>query len=111
MQPVPVNDEAPHLLIVDDDDRIRTLLNRFLTGQGYRVSTADNAAEARARLEGLVFDLIVLDVMMPGDCDRTYFANSIPLSPGIITSRTMISKTSPTSRARASAALSAVETR
>jgi len=67
MQPVPVNDEAPHLLIVDDDDRIRTLLNRFLTGQGYRVSTADNAAEARARLEGLVFDLIVLDVMMPGE--------------------------------------------
>lgn len=62
-----VVDEAPHILIVDDDDRIRTLLYRFLSENGYRVSTADNAQEARARLEGLLFDLIVLDVMMPGE--------------------------------------------
>lgn len=62
-----VTDEAPHILIVDDDDRIRTLLYRFLSENGYRVSTADNAREARARLEGLVFDLLVLDVMMPGE--------------------------------------------
>ncbi len=62
-----VTDEAPHILIVDDDDRIRTLLYRFLSENGYRVSTADNAREARARLEGLLFDLIVLDVMMPGE--------------------------------------------
>jgi two-component system, OmpR family, phosphate regulon response regulator OmpR len=67
MQKAPVTDEAPHILIVDDDDRIRTLLNRFLSENGYRVSTADNGQEARARLEGLVFDLIVLDVMMPGE--------------------------------------------
>ncbi|HRE20657.1 MAG TPA: response regulator [Rhabdaerophilum sp.] len=67
MQPVQITDEAPHLLIVDDDDRIRTLLSRFLSEQGYRVSTADNAAEARSRMEGLVFDLIVLDIMMPGE--------------------------------------------
>ncbi len=67
MQPVQITDEAPHLLIVDDDDRIRALLSRFLAEKGYRVSTADNAAEARARMEGLVFDLIVLDVMMPGE--------------------------------------------
>ena len=63
----PVTDEAPHILIVDDDDRIRTLLYRFLSEHGYRVTTADNAREARARLEGLVFDLLVLDVMMPGE--------------------------------------------
>lgn len=67
MRKGPVNDEAPHILIVDDDDRIRTLLYRFLSENGYRVSTADNAREARARMEGLLFDLIVLDVMMPGE--------------------------------------------
>ena len=67
MRKAPVTDEAPHILIVDDDDRIRTLLYRFLSENGYRVTTADNAREARARLEGLVFDLIVLDVMMPGE--------------------------------------------
>ena len=60
-------DDAPHLLIVDDDRRIRDLLSRFLSGEGYRVTTADTAAEARARLNGLSFDLLVLDVMMPGE--------------------------------------------
>jgi two-component system, OmpR family, phosphate regulon response regulator OmpR len=60
-------DDAPHLLVVDDDARIRSLLSRFLTAEGYRVSTADNAAEARARLSGLHFDLLILDVMMPGE--------------------------------------------
>jgi two-component system phosphate regulon response regulator OmpR len=60
-------DDAPHLLVVDDDRRIRDLLSRFLTGEGYRVTTADNAAEARAKLDGLSFDLLVLDVMMPGE--------------------------------------------
>ncbi len=67
MRKAPVSDESPHILVVDDDDRIRTLLSRFLAEHGYRVSTADNAIEARARLSGLVFDLIVLDVMMPGE--------------------------------------------
>jgi two-component system phosphate regulon response regulator OmpR len=60
-------DDAPHLLIVDDDRRIRDLLSRFLASEGYRVTTADNAAEARAKLEGLHFDLLILDVMMPGE--------------------------------------------
>jgi two-component system phosphate regulon response regulator OmpR len=60
-------DDAPHLLIVDDDRRIRDLLSRFLLGEGYRVSTADNSADARAKLEGLHFDLLILDVMMPGE--------------------------------------------
>jgi two-component system phosphate regulon response regulator OmpR len=62
-----LNDDAPHLLIVDDDRRIRALLSRFLHGEGYRVSTAESAAEARAKLAGLKFDLLILDVMMPGE--------------------------------------------
>jgi two-component system phosphate regulon response regulator OmpR len=60
-------DDAPHLLVVDDDRRIRDLLSRFLHGEGYRVTTADNAADARAKLGSLAFDLLVLDVMMPGE--------------------------------------------
>jgi two-component system phosphate regulon response regulator OmpR len=60
-------DDAPHLLVVDDDRRIRDLLSRFLAADGYRVTTADNAAEARAKLHGLHFDLLILDVMMPGE--------------------------------------------
>jgi two-component system phosphate regulon response regulator OmpR len=60
-------DDAPHLLVVDDDRRIRALLLRFLLAEGYRVSTAETAREARAKLEGLKFDLLILDVMMPGE--------------------------------------------
>jgi two-component system, OmpR family, phosphate regulon response regulator OmpR len=60
-------DDAPHLLVVDDDRRIRALLSRFLLGEGYRVTTAETAREARAKLEGLHFDLLILDVMMPGE--------------------------------------------
>jgi two-component system phosphate regulon response regulator OmpR len=60
-------DDAPHLLIVDDDRRIRSLLSRYLLSEGYRVTTAESAADARARLAGLDFDLLILDVMMPGE--------------------------------------------
>ncbi|GLK86562.1 response regulator [Ancylobacter defluvii] len=59
-------DDAVHLLIVDDDRRIRDLLSRFLSEQGYRVTTAESADDARGRLAGLTFDLLILDVMMPG---------------------------------------------
>jgi two-component system, OmpR family, phosphate regulon response regulator OmpR len=59
-------DDAMHLLIVDDDRRIRQLLTRFLQGEGYRVTAAESAEDAYARLRGLHFDLIILDVMMPG---------------------------------------------
>jgi len=62
-----INDEAPHLLLVDDDRRIRDLLSRFLANEGYRVTTAKSAAAARAKLTGLDFDLLILDVMMPGE--------------------------------------------
>src|ERR1700733_9189413 len=61
------SDDAPHLLVVDDDRRIRALLLRFLVTEGYRVSTAETAKEARAKLEGLKFDLLILDVMMRGE--------------------------------------------
>ena len=60
-------DDAPHLLVVDDDRRIRDLLSRFLFAEGYRVTTAETAADARAKLQGLRFDLLILDVMMPGE--------------------------------------------
>ncbi|SMX27079.1 Transcriptional regulatory protein OmpR [Pelagimonas phthalicica] len=56
-----------HLLIVDDDERIRTLLQKFLIRNGFLVSAARDAAHARRILSGLDFDLIVLDVMMPGE--------------------------------------------
>jgi two-component system, OmpR family, phosphate regulon response regulator OmpR len=61
------SDDAPHLLVVDDDRRIRDLLSRYLAREGFRVTTAGNAVEARAKLDGLSFDLLVLDVMMPGE--------------------------------------------
>jgi two-component system, OmpR family, phosphate regulon response regulator OmpR len=61
------SDDAPHLLVVDDDRRLRDLLSRFLAREGYRVTTAHNAADARAKLDGLSFDLLVLDVMMRGE--------------------------------------------
>jgi two-component system, OmpR family, phosphate regulon response regulator OmpR len=61
------DDNANHILLVDDDNRIRDLLSRLLKENDYRVSTAANAAEARKCLSGLEFDLIILDVMMPGE--------------------------------------------
>ena len=62
-----LTDNAPHVLIVDDDQRIRDLLARFLQENGFRVTTAENAASARASMRGLAFDLLILDVMMPGE--------------------------------------------
>ncbi len=63
----PVPDDAAHLLVVDDDRRIRDLLSRYLQRQGYRVTTAKDVGDARAKLDGLTFDLLILDVMMPGE--------------------------------------------
>jgi len=74
--PVPPADDAPHLLVVDDDRRIRDLLSRYLSSEGYRISTADSAAVARAKLSSLRFDLLILDVMMPGETGFE-FARSI----------------------------------
>ncbi len=69
-------DDAAHLLVVDDDRRIRELLKKYLSEQGFRVTTAEDAEQARGRLAGLAFDLIVLDVMMPGESGVT-FAKSL----------------------------------
>lgn len=59
--------EQPHILVIDDDTRLRDLLQRYLSDQGFRVTTAVNAADARAKLTALAFDLLVLDIMMPGE--------------------------------------------
>ena len=61
------NAEPSHILVVDDDRRLRDLLRRFLAENGYMVTTAADAAEARQKLKSLHFDAIVLDVMMPGE--------------------------------------------
>jgi two-component system phosphate regulon response regulator OmpR len=60
-------DDAPHVLVVDDDKRLRNLVASYLGKNGYRVTAVASAAEARARLESLSFEIIVLDVMMPGE--------------------------------------------
>ena len=62
-----MSDGDAHLLIVDDDERIRVLLQKFLIRNGFLVSVARDAAHARRILSGLDFDLLVLDVMMPGE--------------------------------------------
>ena len=62
-----MSEGLPHILVVDDDTRLRQLLRKYLSDHGFVVATAKDAADARAQLEGLSFDLIVLDVMMPGE--------------------------------------------
>jgi two-component system phosphate regulon response regulator OmpR len=76
--------DKPHILVVDDDTRLRELLKTFLSRSGFRVSTAKDAAEARQHLEALDFDLIVLDVMMPGQTGLDFAgelrkANDVPI--------------------------------
>src|SRR5580698_1829159 len=70
-----------HLLVVDDDDRIRDLTREFLTQKGFRVSVAPDAAQARKLVDQLAFDLIVLDVMMPVE-DGFSFARWLRGRPG-----------------------------
>ncbi|ODN71483.1 response regulator [Methylobrevis pamukkalensis] len=72
-------DDAAHILVVDDDSRIRSLLQRFLAARGFRVTVAGDAAEARRKLETIAFDLLVLDVMMPGE-DGISLAASLTVS-------------------------------
>ena len=55
-----------HILVVDDDDRIRVLLKEYLSGKNFIVSTAENSEEAKKKLDYLKFDILILDVMMPG---------------------------------------------
>jgi len=77
-------DDDPHLLVVDDDSRLRSLLRKFLQENGFRVTLASDAADARAKMEGLAFDLIVLDRMMPGESGvdfarRVRLADNVPI--------------------------------
>jgi len=65
MEPLP--DNAPHILVVDDDQRIRDLLARYLHENGFRVTTAIDVASARAAMRGLAFDVVILDITMPGE--------------------------------------------
>lgn len=72
--PAPVNNaaDAPHLLVVDDDKRLRELIKAYLLDHGFIVTTATDAADARAKMELFIFDLIVLDVMMKGETGLTF---------------------------------------
>ncbi len=67
--------DLPHILVIDDDDRLRELLRKFLSDNGFWVSTACDAADARQRLKGLAFDLLVLDRMMPGESGLEFTAD------------------------------------
>jgi two-component system phosphate regulon response regulator OmpR len=60
-------DKKPHILVVDDDERLRDLLSQFLTENGFLVTTATDAVDARDILKNLAYDLIICDVMMPGE--------------------------------------------
>lgn len=59
--------EEPHVLVVDDDVRLRGLLSRYLASEGFRITTAENAEDARCKLRAINPDVLVLDVMMPGE--------------------------------------------
>lgn len=66
--------DAPHLLVIDDDAKLRKLLARYLAEHGFMVSTASDAADAWSKLSSLAFDLIVLDLMMPGESGLEFAA-------------------------------------
>jgi two-component system, OmpR family, phosphate regulon response regulator OmpR len=76
--------QDPHLLVVDDDERLRQLLQKYLSGNGFRVSVAANAADARALMKSMAFDLLILDVMMPGEsgfefAEKVRASSSVPI--------------------------------
>jgi len=62
-----MDDEKPHILVVDDDTRLRMLLQRFLRESGFLVSVADGAKSARERLKEYLFDILIVDIMMPDE--------------------------------------------
>ncbi len=70
-----MDSELPHILVIDDDDRLRELLRKFLSDNGFWVSSAADANDARERLKGLTFDLLVLDRMMPGESGLDFAAS------------------------------------
>ena len=64
-----------HLLVVDDDQRLRQLLSSFLTSHGFLVTTASDVVEARKKIADSAFDLIILDVMLPGESGNEFLAS------------------------------------
>ena len=62
-----MTENKPHILVIDDDRRIRELLQSYLADNGFRVRVAPTAAQAREKMRGLAFDLLILDIMMPGE--------------------------------------------
>ena len=79
-----MSEEQPQILIVDDDAKLRVLIARFLGEEGYFVATASTAADARSKLASVAFDLIVLDLMMPGESGLEFAAalrqqSSVPI--------------------------------
>lgn len=67
--------DLPHILVVDDDNRLRELLRKYLSDNGFVVISATDAANARAKLASLAFDLIILDLMMPGESGLEFAAD------------------------------------
>ena len=81
---VQIDENAAHILIIDDDDRIRTLTSKFLSENGFRTSTACDALEARRILGTVEFNLLIVDVMMPGESgfdltEKIRAASNIPI--------------------------------
>ncbi len=79
--------KQPHLLIVDDDDRLRDLLSSYLSEKGFSISRARNAAEARELIKYFVFDLVIMDVMMPGESGLSlteYIKSHLKTPPAIL---------------------------
>jgi len=64
-----------HILVIDDDERLRLLLRRFLEESGFRVTDVGSAADARRMLDGILFDLIIVDIMMPGETGLEFLAD------------------------------------
>ena len=67
--------DLPHVLVVDDDDRLRNLLVKYLSENGFLVVAANDAMDARKKLKGLQFDIIILDLMMPGETGLDFAAD------------------------------------
>jgi two-component system phosphate regulon response regulator OmpR len=79
-----LRDDTPHILVIDDDTRLRDLLRKYLSDNGFRVTVAAKAEEARQRMSGLLFDLLVLDRMMPEENGLDFAkslrtSNSVPI--------------------------------
>ena len=79
-----MNADIPNVLVVDDDTRLRELLRKYLSENGFLVVTASDAQDARSKLESLAFDLIVLDLMMPGEsgldfCENLRRTSAVPI--------------------------------